>query len=367
MKFSFLKIIFLTLIFGLASGAVGALLVEAYLLPPTTFLTPFQKWNEKKKPLVSEDTEASLAVSRALPAVVDIHLTKQKKSKEILDQIYLPSEVLGKGIILTSDGWILTTNEVINDFKNKYLITVSNKKNYEVKELILDKFSGAVFLKVEAENLPVAEMGSKEELVLGQNVIVLEDNLSFTKIASLNFEPAAIKEDLIKSTEKISKFILIEGVYSLSAPLVDFKGRIIGFTVPLGSLAEKDFTVTLSISDIKSALVDVLKYKEIRRPFLGVNYIDLASVYPLKEEIGYGQKRGALLYENKDLKIKAILPKSPAAVSLRPGDIIVKVDKEELSSVRDLTNIIQEYKAGSLIDLLVLREGKEQTITVKLE
>ncbi len=367
MKFSVLKIIIISLIFGLAAGIVGSLLVEAYLLPPQPSLVSFQKLAEKKKPAIPEETEANLAVERAFSTTVDIHLAKKENQKEILDQVYLPSEALGKGVILTSDGWILTTNEVINDLKNEYLIVTFDKKSYKVEELILDKFSGAIFLKVETENLPVAGIGDKEELKIGQDVVALEDGLSFSKIASINFEPAGEKIELIKSSEKISKFILINGKsYKPGTPLVNLKGEIIGLVLSK-YLTKENFTAVLPVSDIKNAFVDILKYKKIKRPFLGVNYIDLASVSFLNEEINYGLIRGALLYENKNLNIKAVLDGSPGVGLLKPRDIIIKVDKEELSALKDLTNIIQEYKAGDSIDLLILRGEKELTIPVKLE
>ena len=367
MKLSFLKIILIALIPGLLAGIVGAFVVEAYLLPPASFSLP--KWNEvKRKAPAAEEIEISAAADRAAPAVVDIYLTKSDlNSKEILDKIYLPSEILGRGIILTSDGWILTTKEVISDFKKEYSVITFNKKLYEIREMILDKVSNAVFLKVEAEDLPVSQIGDKEELEAEQNVAVLEEGAVITRIVNLNYEPISEKKDLIKSSEKFSKFILLKDVFGKAGdPLVNLDGEIIGLITssnPRGNLR-----TALPVSYIKSAFINILKYQKIKRPFLGVNYIDLASASGLEEEINQGLKRGALLYENKDLKIKAAVAGSPAAFAgLKSKDIILKVDKEELSSRRDLADIIQEYRVGDSIDLLVLRAGKEQTIKVKLE
>jgi serine protease Do len=188
-----------------------------------------------------------------------------------------------------------------------------------------------------------------------------------TRIVNLDYEPAPEKKDLIKSSEKFSKFILLKDVFKKAGdPLFNLNGEIIGLIT--SSNSGSDLKTALPVNYIKSAFTDILKYKKIERSFLGVNYIDLASVLGLKNEISQGLERGALLYENKDLKIKAVTPESPAAsAGLKSGDIILKVDDEELSSRRDLTSIIQEYQAGDSIDLSVLRDGKEQTIKIKLE
>lgn len=366
MKLSFLKIILIALIPGLLAGIVGAFVVEAYLLPPASFSLP--KWNEvKRKAPAAEEIEISAAADRAAPAVVDIYLTKSDlNSKEILDKIYLPSEILGRGIILTSDGWILTTKEVISDFKKEYSVITFNKKLYEIREMILDKVSNAVFLKVEAEDLPVSQIGDKEELEAEQNVAVLEEGAVITRIVNLNYEPISEKKDLIKSSEKFSKFILLKDVFGKAGdPLVNLDGEIIGLIT--SSDPRGNSRIALPVSYIKNAFIDILKYQKIKRPFLGVNYIDLAST-PGLEESAAGLERGALLYENKDLKIKPAAVGSPAAFAgLKSEDIILKVDKEELSSRRDLTDIIQEYRVGDSIDLLVLRAGNEMTVKVKLE
>lgn len=370
MRLSFLKLIAIALISGFAAGIVGALIIEAYFVP-SAYVMSVGKWTEVKKKIPTSELRIGGEVGRVAFTVVDIYLAKpEPDSKDILDKIYLDNLKRGKGVILTSDGWILTTKSTFGDLKEKaleekYLIITSTGKSYEVKEFILDKVSDIVFLKVEAEDLPVIQIGSREKLEVGQTIATFDDSgIVTTKIASLNYEtPFLEKKDLIKSSEKFSKFIFLEDpIFEKGGnPLINSEGEVVGL------LAFEGARVAIPIDYIKSAFVDILKYKKIKRTFLGVNYIDLASIR-LKENATVGLKKGALLYENKDLKIKATIPKSPAeAAGLKAGDIILKIDKEELSSTRDLTELIQEYQPGNSLDLLVLRAREERIVRVKLE
>jgi S1-C subfamily serine protease len=364
MKYSFLKIVIISLFFGFFAGIIGYLIFSSYVFYSSPQAVIY-KWGEIKKKQAEETEEKiSQALKTTLPAVVNIFPLKEK-SGELLDQIYLPSESIGYGVILTSDGWILTSNNVINDFRKKYLVSTFNQKTYLAENFKEDKATGAVFFKVNAEGLPVYPFGNSNNLEVGQILITPKESL-VNRIENLNYEEILEKSDLIKSSEKFSKYILLtDGPSKAGGPVFNLDGEIVGIFANPGTNISK-FKTLIPINNLKNIFPKIFKDGEIKRTFLGVNYIDLSSfVFEGKTELA---ESGAMLYENKELKIRAVLKNSPAErAGLRAGDIILKIDDEELSQNKDLTEIIQNYQSGETVEFTILRNGKEQTVEARLE
>ena len=121
---------------------------------------------------------------------------------------------------------------------------------------------------------------------------------------------------------------------------------------------EKFYPIDYFNSIMKSAV----QKEEISRSYLGVNFIDLESAPNLSIE----QKQGALI--SGDSSRRAVIANSPAQkAGLQTGDIIIKVENEEVSRSRTLPELIQDYDSGVSVNLTVLRNGKELGISVALE
>ena len=371
-SFPVLKIVVLSVLFGFAAGMVGGLIVNTYFISrkdmdlPQYFTVKEERTKEKKK----EKTPNRQLIETLIPSVVSIY-EKKVPGGSIESQFYLPQDLKGGGVILTNDGWIITSELLIEGGSKEYVVVTHEKKVYPVLKVILDSACQIAFLKIEAENLLAVNLGGNENLDFNEAVLAMSSGgtMVATNIENLSYQKAEKFSDLIISSEKFYKFILIKNnlpLFFQGSPLFDLKGSLQGIILS-PSNEDEEVRLVMPLDYFKTSITSVLKYGTLKRPTLGVNYIDLAG--PLTQaqgEVGQEGSMGALVYGMN--KIPAVLPKSPAQKNgIKKGDIILEVEGVEVNHKNSLTEFVQEYRAGDKIKLLILRDGEELQTLVELE
>ncbi|PIP18092.1 MAG: hypothetical protein COX43_00620, partial [Parcubacteria group bacterium CG23_combo_of_CG06-09_8_20_14_all_35_9] len=371
-SFPVLKIVVLSVLFGFAAGMVGGLIVNTYFISrkdmdlPQYFTVKEERTKEKKK----EKTPNRQLIETLIPSVVSIY-EKKVPGGSIESQFYLPQDLKGGGVILTNDGWIITSELLIEGGSKEYVVVTHEKKVYPVLKVILDSACQIAFLKIEAENLLAVNLGGNENLDFNEAVLAMSSGgtMVATNIENLSYQKAEKFSDLIISSEKFYKFILIKNnlpLFFQGSPLFDLKGSLQGIILS-PSNEDEEVRLVMPLDYFKTSITSVLKYGTLKRPTLGVNYIDLAG--PLTQaqgEVGQEGSMGALVYGMN--KIPAVLPKSPAQKNgIKKGDIILEVEGVEVNHKNSLTEFVQEYRAGDKINLLILRDGEELQTLVELE
>ena len=351
-----LKVIAISTIFGLVAGIVGQLLSSAYISPDQILiLNENNNQREiKETPVVNTPLDTYNKISSTL---VDIYLINPTKPKSLhpLEQVYLNKDRVAQGVILTSDGWITSTGTISTE-KNQYTVLTYDYKTYPVERVVEDKLTNTYFLKINAENLSVPELNDSKELNLGEKVIIPKINNEFdiTEIQNVAYRLNAESKNLLISSEKPDRLILLGDEIKNAAPgtpLFSLSGEMIG-------LANKSNTITPT-NYWNKAFLSLIEDDAIKRPYLGVNYIDLANSPGITHEFSQGKTAGALIW--------GIAKNSPALkTGLQDKDIILKVNSEEINQKHDLAEIINEYNPGTSLQLTVLRENEEITLEVEL-
>lgn len=294
--------------------------------------------------VVDQDLQLSQVKNDLLSTLVSIY--PAKKSSSVLSKIYPADDRAGQGFVLTADGWVVTSQTVIDNAKNHYVGVGYQAKIYDFEKFVSDPATGLVFGKLSASGLPVAKIGKSKDLTLGQTVVVASgrDRLSLTHIAKIGYDFSSAEES-VQSSESFKRQIFLalnlDGSFN-GAVVVNLKGEIIGL-VSAGRV--------VLVDDFKNVFPQVLANQKIVRPYLGVKYIDLSQVDGL---IDQGDK-GALIYA-------APAKDSPAADKLKAGDIVKRVNGVEINSFQNLSELIGVSKAGDKVDLLLSRQGQEQTV-----
>jgi len=370
-SFPVLKIVVLSVLFGFAAGMVGGLIVNTYFMSQKDVSLP-QYFTVKKEERTKEEEKAPnrQLIETLIPSVVSIY-EKKVPGGSIESQFYLPQDLKGGGVILTNDGWIITSELLIEGGSKEYVVVTHEKKVYPVLKVILDSACQIAFLKIEAENLLAVNLGENENLDFNEAVLAMSSGgtMVATNIENLSYQKAEKFSDLIISSEKFYKFILIKNnlpLFFQGSPLFDLKGSLQGIILS-PSNEDEEVRLVMPLDYFKTSITSVLKYGTLKRPTLGVNYIDLAG--PLTQaqgEVGQEGSMGALVYGMN--KIPAVLPKSPAQKNgIKKGDIILEVEGVEVNHKNSLTEFVQEYRAGDKINLLILRDGEELQTLVELE
>lgn len=369
------QVVILSIIFGFGAGVVGQIVTEVYFDPYGQDLlydnlnTNINSSNivpelrrVKKFLGIEQDFEVNNSIEKTKQALVGVYL-KKPESQSILKQAYLPQALKANGFILTSDGWLVSHGDIFKDHNIDELVVLHQGKVFEIEQAVVDSTTGVVFIKIAAGNLPVVVLGDSDELILGQLSIGLNslNNATVTTIKNTNDFILEAEKDLVMYSEKYGNAILLNTALSnqyLGSPLVNLGGEVVG--IISGNGQQSGQARVIPINQFRSIILDVLRNNLIKRPYLGVSYIDLAWVNGIDIGLTQGLNRGALVYQNPDKLTPA------AEFGLLKNDIILSIDGQLIDKDSSLTSLVQQYQPGDEINLEILREGKNITGTVNL-
>jgi S1-C subfamily serine protease len=260
------------------------------------------------------------------------------------------SQILGQGIVLTSDGWVLTTADVITHPSSTYEVVGYQNKEYVLGNFVQDKATGLVFGKIEGKNLPIVAIGKSKDLTLGQTVVVASQRkkLEIANIVKIGYSFDS-NDDLSQSSDLFGKHLFVDIDMDKSyngAIVATLKGEVVG-TVEGGQILLSDY--------FSKTINDVLAGKQISHPELGITYIDLPNTEGSQK---LGEQGAYVLSVNKA---------SSAYGKLKAGDVIKKVNDLELNSYLSLSEAINNFNTGNKVELLFSRAGKDQSADVILK
>lgn len=313
---------------------------------------------------VTQDLRIKGIIEQLQPSLIAVY-SKKPKGKNIESQIYQPADFLDYGVILTSDGWLLTTNKILNNEKeNKIdlavnLIVIYKQQVKEVQKIIIDHATDTVLLKIEAVDLPVVKFGSFSDLGLGEQVLAMnQDEVRLTNILSLNYTT-----EMVNSSEKYYRsFLIAETNVLAGSAVINFQGNLIGL---IGNNKNKPNQV-IPIDFLQNTIKLFLSGEKIIYPYLGLNFIDLGFSVGLNKQVSKELSNGALLYGRGDKR--AVASDSPAAKILSEGDIIISIDGINLDPSHTLSELILTKKVGAKIAIdYIDTDGQKQSAVVTLK
>lgn len=361
----FLPVLIVSVFFGAAAGVVGTLVILAYVAPDIALQGVALQVRNDLSPRRGSDDAFGPALAPAGRA--NVMFAVAKSGGGILERSYVPGDSVGAGLVLTSDGWLVTYGDpgAAKVKRVQDLVAVVGAKAYAVRRSVRDPYSGAVFLKVDAVNLPVTAFGSTEGIGPGQTLYASDAAGGIGRIAVLSYDamPAASSADLLRSSERLQRMIRASGpTIPVGAMVLSGKGEVVGIVAEQGGFGLS----VVPVEAFSGVIGPVLRDKQPVRPVLGINYVDLSQVLDGDAE---GPARGALVAGSADGKRPAVVRKSPAeAAGIRAGDIVSAVDGEPVTAKNPLADVLAEYAAGEAVTLTVMngRTKKETLVEVTL-
>jgi S1-C subfamily serine protease len=278
----------------------------------------------------------------------------------------------GSGFIVSSDGYIFTSNHVVGDKDADYTIIYEPEKTFPAKVLSRDPLNDIAILKIDAKNMPHIELGDSEKIELGQGVIAIgnalgefHDTVSTGVVSGLSRYITAFS-GITRQAEMLRGLIQTDAAINpgnSGGPLVDMEGQVIGINTA-SVIGAQNIGFAIPINYAKRDFEEVKKYGKIKRPFLGVKYVLLNKEISDKNKlpIDYGA-----LVVRETFGEEAILKRSPAEkAGIKEFDIILECNGEKITEENSLSHILQLLKIDSEINLKVLRDKKELGLTVRL-
>ena len=267
---------------------------------------------------------------------------------------------LGSGVIISSDGYIVTNNHVI-DGADKILVSLpdNSKKEYEAKIIGKDPRSDLAVIKINAKNLPFAKLGDSNDLMIGDVVFAIGNPFGVGETVTQGIVSALNKTSMgINDYENFIQTDASINPGNSGGALVDSRGALIGINTAILSRTGGNHGIGFAIpSDMVKRITSVLIEKgSIERGFLGVGIQDVTDNLSNL----YNGRIGAVLI-NVDSNSAA------AKAGLKVWDLIIAVNNKTISSASELKNIIGSFSPNEVVTIKYIRDKKEYTAKVKLD
>lgn len=316
-------------------------------------LNPIKPAVNQAQPLTDEQ-QGILAVRTVKAAVVNILGTGGVISNGRSQAV---NSVYGTGFIISSDGYIVSNNHVVQDANLKYTVVFADGTQYDAKVVGLDKYDDVALLKIDANNLPVAKLGNSDALETGQTVFAIGNSLgkyqnSVTKgvVSGLGRDVSVGDNDgtlvprlknLVQTDASISRG-------NSGGPLINLAGEVIGMSTVIDTEGQGlGFAVAVNI--IKSAVEQLKASGKVSKSYLGINFSTVTPAVKALKNLNVSE--GALILE--------IVTGSPAhREGLKIGDVITLVNGEKITTVNELDKVVGKYKPGNQILVTLVRGGQ---------
>jgi serine protease Do len=322
-----------------------------------------------EKVTVQEESATIAAVQKVLPSVVAI--VSSQKVQSFFGGVY-QQKGGGTGFVIREDGLIATNRHVVDSTQASYSVVTSDGKTYDATVVARDPMADLAVIKINAKGLQVADLGDSDQLVLGQQVIAVGNALgqyqsSVTAGVVSGIGRVITAGDNAGSSEKLEGVIQTDAAINpgnSGGPLLNLSGQVVGINTAVDQQGQS-IGFAIPINSVKSALDSAAKTGEIVRPKLGIRYIDITKEFAAVNNMDVTE--GALVTRGTASNQLAVQPGGPADLAgIKEGDILVSINGDKITEKTSLTTLLEKYKPGDTVTIKYIRQGKEQTATVRL-
>ncbi len=273
-----------------------------------------------------------------------------------------PVIATGSGVIISSDGYIVTNNHVVQN-ADKLEITLNDKRSYEATIIGTDPTTDLAVIKIEETGLPLLQYGDSDELKVGEWVLAVGNPFNLTSTVTAGIVSAKTRNiNILGEVGAIESFIQTDAVVNRGnsgGALVNTEGELIGINAAIasntGSYTGYSFAIPVNI--VKKVIGDIVDYGEIQRAYLGITFREIDSQFA--DEMGLDEIKGIYVVEVID-------DGAASEAGLSKGDVIVQVDNTQINSKSSLLETIGIKRPGDEVKVYVKRGNSMKQFDVVL-
>ncbi|AJP58965.1 2-alkenal reductase [Pandoraea vervacti] len=312
---------------------------------------------------------------KAMPAVVSIFSSKEQKQNRdprLDDPLFRyffgdgggtvrqdPVSSLGSGVIVSSEGYILTNHHVV-DGADEIEVALADGRKARAKLVGSDPETDLAVLKITLDNLPAITLGRMDQVRVGDVVLAIGNPFGVGQTVTMGIISALGRNHLDIST--FENFIQTDAAINpgnSGGALVDVNGNLLGINTAIYSRSGGNMGIgfAIPVSTARSVLESIITTGGVTRGWVGVEPQDITS--DIAESFGLQQDSGVI--------IAGVVQGGPAdKAGVQPGDILTKVNDESIRDTTELLNVIAQIKPGTQAKLHVTRKKKELDLTVTI-
>ena len=272
---------------------------------------------------------------------------------------------LGSGVIISSDGYVVTNNHVVGENMSEITVALPNKREVRGRLIGADPATDIALLKLDVAGIPMVPMpwGDSSRLQIGEWVLAIGSPFQLSATVTAGIVSAtgrtnvgfADYEDFIQTDAAINPG-------NSGGALVNTRGELVGINTGIfsqsGGYQGIGFAVPSNLA--RRVVDDLLKYGEVRRGSIDFRVDSMATDSELAEQLGAGSTRGAVVTQ---------MYRNSAAfdAGLRPGDVIVGFNGQAIADASQLRKMVADAKIGTTATFRVVRNGRTTQMKIPIE
>ncbi len=329
------------------------------------------------------NTNFTIAAAKTVPAVVHIKVTQNQQAdanyfdpfRDFFGDGYGgfpfgqrgPAVGSGSGVIISSDGYIVTNNHVVKG-ADKIEVVLNDRRSFKGKIIGVDPNTDLALIKIDATNLQFVGYGNSDDVKIGEWVLAVGNPFNLTSTVTAGIVSAKgrniniIGENGSSTAFPIESFIQTDAAVNpgnSGGALVNTNGELIGINTAIasqtGTYAGYAFAVPVNL--VKKVMNDLLEFGKVQRAFLGVQITEINS--EVAKDKGLSSTNGVYVAKVNE-------ESAAEAAGIKEGDVIISVADVEVNTTSELTEQVGRHRPGDKINVEVIRSEKKKTIAVIL-
>lgn len=279
-------------------------------------------------------------------------------------------EATGSGVIISSDGYIVTNNHVVNG-ADELTVTLNDNREYSARIIGTDPQTDLALIKINGKNLPTLPIGDSDKLKVGEWVLAVGNpyNLSSTVTAGIVSAKARSMGGDGSNGPQISSFIQTDAAINpgnSGGALVNAQGELVGINAMLysqtGAYSGYGFAIPTTI--MTKVVEDLKQYGTVQRAVLGIRGGDVLNYINAQKE----EKKEVDLGTNEGVYVAEVVEGSSAeAAGIKKGDVIVAVDGKKVTKMSELQELLSKKRPGEQVNLTYLHNKVKHSKSVVLK
>lgn len=271
----------------------------------------------------------------------------------------------GSGVIISSDGYIVTNNHVV-DNASEIEVLLNDNRTFEAEIIGVDPTTDLAVLKIDQKNLPTLKFGNSDRVQIGEWVLAVGNPFEFRSTVTAGIVSAKARNIGIlrnRNNLQIESFIQTDAAVNpgnSGGALVNLRGELVGINTaiatPTGTFAGYSFAVPTSL--VEKVVGDLIEFGVVQRALLGISITDVNAELSEREELGV--IFGAYIASVND-------GSAADEAGLESGDVIVAINGREVKSVSQLQEQIAINRPGDKVKVDYIRGGKRRSVEATLK
>lgn len=269
----------------------------------------------------------------------------------------------GSGVIVSSDGYIVTNNHVV-DKAQTIEITLNDGRTYDAEVVGTDRTTDIALIKIDLKDAPFLTFSNSDEVRLGEWVLAVGNPFNLTSTVTAGIISAKGRSlGIINERTAIESFLQTDAVVNpgnSGGALVNTYGELIGINTAIsthtGSFEGYSFAVPSNI--VKKVIEDLLEFGTVQRAFIGVNISDITP--KIAEQLKIDATQGVYVGGVTDNG-------AAQEAGIETGDVILEIDGKKVSKSSELQEMVGRKRPGDMVNVTVLRDDDEETFKLTLK